>query len=302
MLIASLELGGTKTLAALGRDPLEPLATPRIVTRGAEETLADVESFFRDATAIHGAADALGIASFGPIVLDRGAADWGHVAGTVKPGWSGADLAPRLGRALGCPVALDTDVNAAVLAEARLGAGRGCDPLVYLTVGTGIGGGLAVGGEIVHGLMHPEMGHLMLRRHPQDDFAGCCSYHGDCVEGLASGPSIPARFGATMSELGTDHPFRAILADYLGQLCAAIVLIASPRRIVMGGGVMGSGDQRGGLHERIAGSMRGWLGGYVAAPALRKPGYIVPAVLDDAGLVGAHLLAQRIVHTTRADT
>lgn len=290
MLIASLELGGTKTIAAIGHDPLTPLASARIVTRSGDDTLADVEAFFRDAAAAHGAPVALGIASFGPVVLDRSAADWGHLARTPKPGWAGADVAPRLGRALGCPVAFDTDVDAAVLAESRLGAGRGCDPLVYLTVGTGIGGGLAVGDEVVHGLMHPEMGHVLLRRHPDDDYPGGCPNHGDCAEGLASGPSIFARFGKTLSELNADHPFHAVLADYLGQLCAAIVLIASPQRIVIGGGVAASG----GLHGRVSAAMRERLGGYVTAAGLSDDGFIVAPGFADAGLVGAFLLAKRV--------
>lgn len=293
MLIASLELGGTKTIAALGRDPHAPLATIRIPTRSGAETLFDVEAFFGGAIATHGRPDALGIATFGPIVLDRDAPDWGCVKGTVKPGWSGVEIAPRLARALGCPAALDTDVNAAALAEARLGAGQGCDPLVYLTIGTGIGGGLVVHGKIVHGLLHPEMGHVMLRRHPDDDYAGSCSYHGDCVEGLASGPSITGRFGVTLSQLAADHPFRAVLADYLGQLCAAVVLIASPGRIVMGGGVTASRvEAADSLHEQVAVVMRRQLAGYIAAPTLDQPGYVVAPQFDDAGLIGACLLGR----------
>lgn len=298
MLIALIELGGTKTIAALGRDPLTPLATARIVTTGGEETLAEVEAFFRDAIAVHGAPAALGIASFGPVVLDRSASNWGHVARTPKPGWAGIDVAPRLGRALGCPVAFDTDVDAAALAEARLGAGRGCDPLVYLTVGTGIGGGLVVGGEIVHGLMHPEMGHLLIRRHPDDDYPGGCPHHGDCAEGLANGPSIVARFGKTLGELAGNHPFRLILADYLGQLCAGAVLITSPQRIVMGGGVMDGT----GMHARVADAMRARLGRYIDAPALARPDYIVAPLYDDAGLVGAFLLAEQLARKEGSGT
>ncbi len=296
MLLASVELGGTKTIAAIGHDPVSPLASVRIDTRGPAETLDDVEAFFRRSRAAHGTPVALGIASFGPVILDRDAADWGRIADTPKPGWRGADIARRLGRALDCPVAIDTDVGAAVLAEARLGAGQGCDPLVYLTVGTGIGGGLYVAGQAVRGLLHPEMGHMLLRRHPDDAYPGGCPYHGDCVEGLASGPSIVARYGVAAGELPGDHPFRAILADYLGQLCAVIVLVASPERILIGGGVMEGTATRGSpLHEDIADAMRGRLGGYIDARQIGRSGLVARPVLADAGLVGGFVLARMLV-------
>lgn len=288
MPVGALELGGTKTIAAVFGEGDAPLAQRRFATRGGEETLADVEAFFRAAREELGPLSALGIASFGPIDLDRGSPGWGHIFDTVKPGWSQCDVGGRLARALGCPVALDTDVNAAALAEARLGAGRGCDPLVYLTVGTGIGGGLVVGRETVRGVMHPEMGHIPLRRHGGDDFAGGCPYHGDCAEGLASGPSIVARFGTTLDALATDHPFRAILADYLGQLCATVVFIASPRRIVIGGGVIA----RSGMHSEVAAAMLRWLGGYVCPLEADSGVYVLPPSFDDAGLVGATLMAR----------
>lgn len=289
MLIGALELGGTKTIAAVVRGG-ETVEQVRLATGPPEETLCAVEAFFAAMRAEHGPVRALGIASFGPVHLDPASPRWGHIAATVKPGWSEADVGPRLARSLECQVALDTDVNAAALAEASLGAGKGFDPLVYLTVGTGIGGGLAVGGEPVRGLMHPEMGHVRLRRHIGDDYPGGCSFHGDCAEGLASGPAIVARFGTTLDRLPGDHAFRAILADYLGQLCAAIVLIVSPQRIVIGGGVVAGS----GLHEKIAASMRVWLGGYVAAEAIALPGFVAPPVLPDAGLAGAALMARAI--------
>lgn len=295
MVIGALELGGTKTIAALFGEGDAPLAQHRLATRGGEDTLAEAETFFRTAGKEHGALGALGIASFGPIDLNRGSPGWGHVFDTVKPGWSRCDIGGRLSRALACPVVLDTDVNAAALAEARLGAGKGLDPLVYLTVGTGIGGGLVVRGKPVHGLMHPEMGHVPLRRHADDDFRGCCPYHGDCAEGLASGPAIVARFGCTLDGLAVDHPFRAILTDYLGQLCASVVLIASPRRIVLGGGVM-AGSR---LHDEVTAAMLRWLGGYVPALALDATGYVSPPGFEDAGLVGAMLMAREIQTTGR---
>jgi len=177
----------------------------------------------------------------------------------------------------------------------RLGAGRGLDSLAYLTIGTGIGGGLIVRGRPVHGLIHPEMGHLRAHRVPGDDYAGCCPFHGACIEGMASGPAIVARFGRTLEDLGGDHPFREILAKYLGQLAAAIMLIASPERIVIGGGVMADS----GLHEAVAQAMRSELAGYLEAPAAEMSGFIVPPALGgDSGLIGGFLLAQEIQKST----
>jgi fructokinase len=198
-----------------------------------------------------------------------------------------------LGQALGCPVAIDTDVNAAGLGEAEFGAGRGLGNFVYLTIGTGIGGGLIVGGRPLRGLTHPEMGHLLVRRHAVDEgFAGACPFHGDCAEGLASGAAIFAREGKTLADYPPDHPLREAVADYVGQLCAAIVLITSPQRLILGGGVMTGGDLLPGIRRALATR----LGGYVGHPALRDglDSYIVtPALGGDAGLTGALILASR---------
>jgi fructokinase len=283
-LLGSLELGGTKAVVAVARNPLQPLMRQRIATGDPEATLSDVVAFFRHAAAEHGPVEALGIASFGPIDIRRGSPDWGRMGRTPKPGWTGAEIGGRLERELDCPLALDTDVNGAGLAEARWGAGQGLD-IAYLTVGTGIGGGLIIGGTPVHGAMHPEIGHVRLRRHPDDPFPGRCPFHGDCAEGLASGPAIMDRFGATLEGLGADHPFRGILADYLGQLCATLALVACPERIVIGGGVMVAG----GLHAEVEQAAADWLAFYVPLPKL----FIVPPALgEDAGLVGGFALAQ----------
>jgi len=288
MLYAAVEAGGTKINCAVGSGPGDIRARTRIATRAPAETLAEVAAFFDAATAEHGPVAALGIASFGPLDLDRTSPTWGHVAATTKPGWAWVDVAGPLGSRLGCPVAFDTDVNGAALGEHRWGAGQGVSNLVYFTVGTGIGGGLVIDGRPVHGLSHPEMGHVRLRRHPDDDYRGFCSFHGDCAEGLASGPAVKDRLGAPLNELAGDHPFRDVLADYLGQLCAHAVLMLSPQRIVLGGGVMNAG----GLHRPAAERMRHWLAGFIPDERLGRDDFVVPPKLgDDAGIAGAFALA-----------
>jgi fructokinase len=287
--LGGLEAGGTKFVCAVGRPGQEPLRRAAFPTRGPDETLADVIGFFREREPIA----ALGIGSFGPLDLDPASPSCGSLTATPKPGWSGVNLRATLGGALGCPVAIDTDVNAAGLGEAAFGAGRGLDHFVYLTIGTGIGGGLIAGGRPLHGLTHPEMGHLLVRRHPIDEgFAGACPFHGDCAEGLASGAAIFARAGKPLSDYPPDHPLREAIADYLGQLCAAIVLIASPQRLILGGGVMTGGALLPGVRRALAAR----LGGYVGHPALQSglESYVVaPDLGDRAGITGALILASR---------
>ncbi len=251
-------------------------------------------AFFHGAAAEFGALAALGVASFGPVGVRRDRPGWGRILATPKSGWSQTDLAGPLGAALGCPVALDTDVNGAALAEHRYGAGRGVDNLVYITVGTGLGGGVLVDGAPIHGMLHPEIGHLRPRRHPDDlAFPGCCPFHGDCFEGVASGTAIAERCGAPLGELPPDHPIWEIEADYLAQLCAALVLAVSPERIVLGGGVM----QQLILFPLIRVRLGHWLGSYpdIVARAAASPDFIAaPGLGGQAGIVGAMLLAGAI--------
>lgn len=289
---AAIEAGGTKFVLALGHADGELLAQTRIPTGTPTQTLSAACDWLRAAAERVGAPVALGIASFGPLQLDARAPDHGELLTTPKPGWSGVNLRTVLADALGLPVALDTDVNAAALAEGRLGAARGVDQLVYLTVGTGIGGGVLVRGEPLHGLLHPELGHLRPRRHPADaDFTGVCPYHGDCFEGLASGPAMQARLGFPLAEAPVDHPVWAILADYLGQLCAQLTLALSPRCIVLGGGVA-----QAALLAPTRERLRHWLGGYPGIAALSGDlsDYPRAPLLPDSGLIGGLLLAERI--------
>jgi fructokinase len=241
----------------------------------------------RRQNAARGALTAIGVGSFGPVELDQASAHYGYILRTPKPGWSMIDLMGTLGREFSCPIGFDTDVNAAAIAEHRWGAARGAQDVVYVTVGTGIGGGTLVAGKPVHGLLHPEIGHIYPRRHPADrEFKGVCPFHGDCLEGLASGPAIVARSGASLDHLEAQHPQWDILADYLGQLCMTLVLTTSPRRIVMGGGVMSQLR----LLPMIRARVKDLLHGYVDRPQVldRLDEFIVaPALGAQAGVLGA---------------
>jgi fructokinase len=291
-LLGAIEAGGTKMVCGIGDAIGGSRETATIATRDVETTVRDIIAFLEAAQARHGAVAAIGIASFGPLDLDPRSPGFGRITTTPKPGWQGADLPARIGAALGVPTGIDTDVNAAALAEARLGAARGRQSVAYVTVGTGIGVGLVIDRAMVHGLGHPEAGHLLPRRHPgHGDFAGVCPYHGDCLEGLAAGSAIAAAWGGSLAELAQDHPAWDIEADYLGQLCAMLILTAAPEHIVLGGGVM---SQRR-LLEAVRGETLRRLAGYAAAwsdPATATARITAPGCAEASGLIGAYLLAQ----------
>jgi fructokinase len=286
-LFGAVEAGGTKFVCAVGDEGGNLLAEARFPTADPASTLSRVREFFVEHSRALGALNAIGVASFGPVVLDRASPSFGCIANTPKAGWSGTDMVGALSRQFSCPVGFDTDVNAAALAEYRWGAGRRIDNLVYLTVGTGIGGGVLVNGAPLHGLSHPEIGHIRPRRHPGDlSFSGVCPFHGDCVEGLASGPAIVARTGGELQNLHPAHAQWDIEADYLGQLCAQLVLTLSPRRIIMGGGVMS--QQR--LLTPIRQRLQQWLGGYIDRCEILTAAdqYVVaPALGTRSGILGA---------------
>jgi len=283
-MFGGLEAGGTKFVCAAGTGP-DGLVTHRIPTTTPEETLAAALDWFRarDITA-------LGIGSFGPVSLHRGAPDWGRVTTTPKAGWAGADIAGVLGRGLGVPVAFDTDVNAAALGERRWGAARGLDTFLYLTVGTGIGGGGYARGQRLHGLIHPEMGHLRVPRAPGDDWPGHCPFHGDCLEGLAAGPAIAARCGAPAETLPPDHPAWAQVSHALAHGVYALLCALSPERVILGGGVAGQPH----LLPRIREGLAALLGGYFSHPALDDlDTFLVPPGLGaHSGALGAIALAE----------
>lgn len=290
-LLAGVELGGTKCVCVLGTGPDNLLAQERLPTQDPEATLAHVESVLENWVGRHGAIAALGIASFGPLDLNLSSRTYGHIAATTKPGWSNTRVAGRLAERLQVPVAIDTDVNGAALAEGRWGAAVGLADFAYVTVGTGVGVGLIVNGRTVFGCHHTEMGHLRIPRRAGDRWPGACSFHGDCVEGLASGPAIEARVGAPADSLAQDHPVWDTVVHALAQLLHAVVLTTAPQRIVMGGGVLASRDS---LFPRIRQELRRSLNGYLKADELESglSQYVVPPALGGlAGPLGALVLA-----------
>jgi fructokinase len=232
---------------------------------------------------------ALGVASFGPVVVDPASVDYGMMLPTPKPGWARFNLSRAVADRLGAPYAVDTDVNAAAMAEAALGAGRGARAVAYVTVGTGIGGGLSVGGQTLKGALHPEIGHMFVRRVEGDDGVSACPFHADCAEGLAAGPGVQARLNGRRLEDAED--VRGFVADYLGQLVAALVFAWAPDRIVFGGGVMSTP----GLLSEVEARAREAVAGYGSEIVMGETGYLAPATLEHAGLEGAMLMARALI-------
>lgn len=282
--IALIEAGGTKFIVGVGGASRRIYARTRIDTLVPEQTIPAAIAWLQEQETDYAA---VGIASFGPLDLDPASPTWGHITRTTKPHWSNADVAGPFGRALNCPVAIDTDVNGAALAEWMWGAGQGTEASLYLTVGTGVGGGAVVGGRLIHGVSHPEMGHIRMPRHPADTgFAGHCPFHGDCLEGLAAGPSIVARWGASLSELPADHIGHQMIAWYLAQAAATFQAILEPARIILGGGVM----ETPGLIERVRVEAAAASNGYFTGDPEKL--IVPPALGDDVGLLGALALTR----------
>ncbi len=284
----ALEAGGTKFICAVGDRDGKIHDELRLDTRSPADTLSSVIKYFVAARRKFGELAAVGVGAFGPLDLSPSSPTFGFITSTPKPGWRNTNLVGALHRGLKRPVFLDTDVNGAALAEVRWGAGRNLDSIAYVTVGTGIGVGVVHHERAVHGMMHPELGHIFVRRHPGDEaFAGVCPFHGDCLEGLAAGPAIVARTGRPLSQALQDELIWAIEADYLGQLCAMLVLSHSPQRILIGGGVM-----QASLYARVHARMLHWLNGYVEAEQLQSPLYVsAPGLAAAAGIKGALSLA-----------
>jgi fructokinase len=282
-----IEAGGTKFVCGVGTGP-DDLATVSLPTLSPEATRDSVASFFKGSGK---RLKAVGIGSFGPVDLDPHSPTFGYITSTPKAGWRQFDLAGAVGRALGVPVTIDTDVNAAAVGEARWGAARGLSDFLYLTVGTGIGGGAMTNGAVVHGLTHPEMGHIRIPHDlAQDPYPGGCPFHGDCLEGLASGPAMRARWGKPAQELPAEHPAWALEARYIGLGLANWVCTLSPRRIIIGGGVF----QQAHLFPLVRAELGRILNGYVQARALFEDmdTYVVPPGLGNrAGVLGALALA-----------
>lgn len=288
-LFGCIEAGGTKFIVGIVGGPDDIRETIRIDTTTPEQTIGATVDWLKAAEERHGSLCAIGIASFGPIELDRQANNWGHITATTKPGWSNTDFAARMAREMLARVGFDTDVNGAAFAEAQWGAGVGQKVSVYLTIGTGIGGGAIIDGRSLHGLSHPEMGHIRPQRHKDDlNFAGICPFHGDCLEGLASGPAIKARWGKSLSELPIDHTAHDIIAFYIAQMVVTLQSIMEPGRVILGGGVMGTP----GLIERVQDSADKLGSSYFRGKA--HVIIVPPALGERAGLLGALALAQDI--------
>jgi len=287
-LFGGIEAGGTKFVCAVGSGPGD-LETTQFPTTSPEATVRSAIDFFQTRAPLQ----AIGLASFGPVDLDRASPTYGYITSTPKSGWQNFDITGAIRRALNLPVEMDTDVNAAALAEDRWGAAQGLSDSLYLTVGTGIGGGAISNGRVVHGMLHPEMGHIRIPHDlTSDPFKGSCPFHGDCLEGLAAGPAMEARWGAKAQQLPPDHEAWALEAHYLALALATWVCTLSPKRILLGGGVM----QQPHLFALIRRELAKLLNGYVRTPEILDglDRYVVPPLLGTrAGVLGALVLAEQ---------
>jgi fructokinase len=284
MLYGAIEAGGTKFVCAVGNETGEIVERLTIPTMTPDETMPQVIDFFRQYEL-----KTIGIGSFGPVDLNIQSPRYGSITTTPKLAWRNYPLRKVIKDAFSVPVGFQTDVNAAALGELHFGAAKGLDSCLYLTVGTGIGGGAVVNGKVVQGLSHPEMGHIYIRRHPNDPYEGKCPFHRDCLEGLAAGPAIEERWGKKGQELEGQKEVWEIEAYYLAQALAQYILILSPQKIILGGGVMKQTQ----LFPLIRQNVQDLLNGYVELPDLES--YIVPPGLgDNAGITGALVLAYEI--------
>jgi fructokinase len=294
-LFGGIEGGGTKFICAVGTSPEDIRRETRFPTTTPEETLGQAVSFFREAERDLGKLIALGVACFGPLDPNPASPSYGHILPTPKPGWTDADIVGTLRSSFNIPIGFDTDVNGAALGEWTWGAAQGLDTFIYLTIGTGIGGGLMANGRLVHGLLHPEMGHIMLPHDKErDPYEGWCPFHRDCFEGLASGPAMEGRWGQRAETLPADHPAWELEAHYIALALHNYITTLSPQRIILGGGVGGRED----LLPLIRRNVQIFLKGYVQSPAITQniDEYIVPPGLGSrAGMLGAIALAKEAI-------
>ncbi|SFE87663.1 fructokinase [Bacillus sp. OV194] len=289
MRLGAIEAGGTKFICGIGDENGEVFERISIPTTTPEETIGQVVDFFRDKEI-----SAMGIGSFGPVDLDKNSETYGYITSTPKPHWAQYDLVGEIQKHIHVPVAFDTDVNAAALGELEWGAAKGLDSCIYMTVGTGIGVGAITESKLLHGLTHPEMGHILVRRHPEDHFEGSCPYHKDCLEGMAAGPALEKRWGQKGIELAGKEKVWEYQAHYLSQALVNYILILSPKKMILGGGVMKQEQ----LFPLIRKKVLDTLNGYVQHPQLTKENiqdFIVPPGQgDNAGLCGAIALAKTL--------
>lgn len=286
MRLGALEAGGTKMVCAVGDETGKVFERISMPTVTPEETMPQMIEYFKEKQI-----EALGIGCFGPIDPDPKSETYGYITSTPKLAWQNYNIVGAFREALGCPVGFDTDVNGSALGEATFGITRGLDCSIYLTVGTGIGAGVYINGQLLHGMMHSEAGHILLRRHPEDTYAGKCPFHGDCFEGLAAGPAIEARWGKKAVELAQEPKVWEIEAYYIAQALVNYTMVYSPRRIVLGGGVMHQTQ----LFPLVREKFREIMAGYVRTRELEDlESYIVPYSLgDNQGIMGCLQLAVR---------
>lgn len=285
MVIGALEAGGTKMVCAVGDEYGNIAKRTVIPTEKPDMTMPKMIEFFKQE-----AVQALGIGCFGPLNLDKKSANYGTITSTPKVAWRQYPIVDTFVEALHIPVFLDTDVNVAALGEATWGAGIGDEVVLYITIGTGVGAGICINGNLLHGLVHPEAGHILLARRQDDSFEGTCPYHRDCMEGLVSGPAIKGRWGQSAEKLADNSQVWEMEADYIAQALTNYILVYSPNRIILGGGVM----HQLSLFPLIREKVKEYLNGYVVHPALEHDidQYIVPPLLkDNAGIKGALQLA-----------
>lgn len=298
-LYAGIEAGGTKVVCAVAEGPQKIHARIQFPTELPDETIQQAIKFFQQQEQELGNLTAIGIASFGPVDLDPNSPSYGNITSTPKPGWENTSLVGRIKEVFNVPIGFDTDVNAAALGEFRWGAAQGLGEFIYLTIGTGIGGGAMVNGSLLHGLLHPEMGHILIPHDfNADPFPGNCPYHADCLEGLANGPAIEKRWGQPGETLPEHHPAWPLEAHYLALGVMNLILTISPQRIVMGGGVMKQQQ----LFPLIREKLLLHLNEYIKIPEITQhiDSYIVPPGLgDQAGILGAIALAQKAASRTQ---
>ena len=296
-LVGAIEAGGTKFVCGVGTGPHDLSRKTFATTERPADVLSAASEWLRAEERRRGKLAAIGVGSFGPVDLEPGSPRYGYVTSTPKMGWANSDVLGPLRAAFpGIPAAFDTDVNAAAFGELCWGAARGLSDFVYITVGTGIGAGGMTGGQLLHGLLHPEMGHMRIPRAVRDRFEGACPFHGDCWEGLCSGPALEKRYGVPSEELDEAHPCWPLAAEYIASGISNIVYVVSPRRVILGGGVPKAG--RLGVAKFLAlvrERVRFMTNGYIAAAELQDgiDEFIVsPALGDDAGICGAIALGQ----------
>lgn len=286
MLYGALEAGGTKMVCAIGKEDGTIIEQVSIPTTTPEETMPRIIEYFKDKDIA-----SLGVGTFGPVDVNEGSDTYGHILDTPKLPWRGYDVAGTLAKELGVKVGIDTDVNGSCLGEITFGASKGLDPVVYITIGTGVGVGIFVNGRLLHGMLHPEAGHVLIRQHENDTYSGKCPYHGNCLEGMAAGPAIEARWGKKAVELKDDTKVWELEAYYIAQAIVGYIMTISPKRIILGGGVMHQEQ----LFPLIRKEVEKLMNGYLTTKEMKDlDNYIVSASLnDDQGIMGCIQLAKQ---------